>query len=98
MFNVIVERNGKFKPYNVIPYLISRYESTKEKTRPVTFEGFKDFIIQESKYQWWSRCEYEIILSDWPCQRTEEKWDVYRQVMMNINVITEILMANINKQ
>lgn len=46
-------------------------------------------------YQWWSRCEYEIILVDWPCQKKSEKWDVYKQVMMNIDIITEILMKNV---
>jgi hypothetical protein len=40
----------------------------------------------------WSRCEWEIILMDWPCQRHEEKWDVHRQISMNIDIIVDILM------
>ena len=59
---------------------------------PVTFDEFKKFVQQESQYQFWSRCEYEIILVDWPCQKTEEKWDVYDQIMMNLDIITQLVM------
>lgn len=62
---------------------------------PKTFDEFKDFIKKESQYQFWSRCEYEIILVDWPCQKTEEKWDVYNQIMMNLDVITQLVMDSI---
>nr|DAP34606.1 MAG TPA: Astrotactin-2 domain protein [Caudoviricetes sp.] len=84
--------NG-MEPFNVIPYLLCRYEESKDK--PVNFEEFKGFIEKESMYQWWSRCQYEIILSDWPCKHHEEKWDVHKQVMMNIDTITNILMNEV---
>lgn len=61
---------------------------------PKTFDEFKEFVKNESQYQFWSRCEYEIILSDWPSQSIEEKWDVYNQIMMNLDIVTEILMRN----
>ena len=64
---------------------------------PVTFDEFKDFVKKESQYQFWSRCEYEIILVDWPCQKTEEKWDVYDQIMMNLDTVTKILMECVDK-
>lgn len=80
----------KFKAYDIMPYLIDCYK--KEKKKPKTFEEFKDFIEKQSLYMYWSRCEYEIILVDWPCQKVEEKWDVYDQIMMNIDVITDIVM------
>ena len=62
---------------------------------PKIFDEFKEFVIKESQYQFWSRCEYEIILVDWPSQKTEEKWDVYNQIMMNLDLITETLMKNV---
>lgn len=46
-------------------------------------------------YQWWSRCEYEIILTDWPNQKKFEKWDVHEQVKMNIDIITELLINDV---
>ena len=65
-FNVINYdiNSRKFESYNIIPYLVSRYN--KSKNKPKTFGEFKEFIKNESMYQWWSRCEYEIILSPWP--------------------------------
>lgn len=94
-FNVIIYdfNSKKMVPYDIIPYLVRCYDKSNDK--PSTFEELKDFIIKESKYQWWSRCEYEIILSDWPNQDKEEKWDVYEQVMMNIDIITNIIFKEI---
>lgn len=82
-----------FKPYDVIPYLITEYKESKYDLK--TFDEFKNFILRISQYQWWSRCEYEIILSDWPTQKHEEKWDIFKQVKMNIDIITEIVMNEI---
>ena len=65
-FNVIIWdiNSKKFKTYNIMPYLEECYK--KEKNKPKTFEEFKEFIKREAQYRWWSRCEYEIILSPWP--------------------------------
>ena len=65
-FNVIgYDINKKeFVPYNIIPYLISQYQ--KETNKPKTFDEFKEFVKKKSMYQWWSRCEYEIVLGPWP--------------------------------
>lgn len=91
-FNVInFNFNSKrFESYNVIPYLVRCYN--KEENKPKTIAEFKKFIKKESRYQWWARTEYEIILLDWPCQKIEEKWDIYKQVMMNIDIITNVLI------
>lgn len=63
-FNVIIEDNGVFRPYDIIPYLIDQYN--KSKNKPKIFNDFKEFVEQESRYQWWARCEYEIVLGPWP--------------------------------
>lgn len=86
----------KFEPYDIMPYLIDKY--TESKKKPVSFEEFKSFIKVESMYQYWARCEYEIIICGWPNKETCEKWDIYKQIMMNIDIITEILMENINSK
>ena len=93
-FNVIVYNinTKKFKHYDIMPYLVDRYERLKAKDRPLSL---KKFIEDEARYEWWSRCEYEIILSDWPPSGVEEKWDVFKQIMMNIDVIRDILEENI---
>ena len=98
-FNVINYdcNRDKFYEYDIMPYLINVYNEKKKKEKPVTFEEFKKFIKDESLYQFWSRCEYEIILLDWPCQKHSEKWDVYKQIMMNLDIITNIFMDNVKE-
>ena len=50
-------------------------------------ERFGERVRSAIMYRYWSRCEYEIILSGWPPDKTrkfrEEKIDVYDQVMLN---------------
>lgn len=85
------------EPYDVIPHLVDEYSKSKKK--PVSFEEFRDFIDSEAKYQWWGRCEYEIIVSHWPpVKDKEEKWDVYQQIKMNLDVITNLVMQSVLKQ
>ena len=95
-FNVITwdPNSKKFVPYDVIPYLVEQYR--KAKTKPQSFDEFKIFIAKESMYQWWSRCEYEIVLQSWPKGDIEKKIDVHQQVMMNIDIVAKILMEEIN--
>ena len=77
-------------------YLYNEKKEKKE-TLPETFDEFKNFVKSEAKYQFWARCEYEIILIDWPCQKNHEKWDVYKQIMMNLHIVTKVFMENINE-
>ena len=47
-------------------------------------------------YQFWARCEYEVILVDWPGQKVEKKIDVWNQIEMNLDIVTKIVMDSIN--
>lgn len=86
----------KFEQYDVMPYFVNGYKSAKQK--PKTFDEFKKFVEDKSRYRFWSRCEYEIIVSDWPPNGISEKWDVHRQLMMNIDIVTQLLMDNVKKK
>ena len=94
-FNVITYdfNRREFAPYNVIPYLVDVYN--KEQPELESYDDFKEFVRKESMYQFWGRCEYEIILVDWPCQKKEEKWDVYDQILMNLDTITQLFIDSI---
>lgn len=94
-FNVIIEdvNRREFISYNIIPYLVQCYN--KEKNKPTTFEEFKTFIKKQSMYQWWARCEYEVILKSWPTGDREKKIDVYWQILMNLDLITDIVMEEV---
>lgn len=94
-FNAIIynPNKEKFEPYNVMDFFVDEYIEDKENLK--TFDEFKEFVERKSMWMFWSRCEYEIILSDWPPSGVEEKWDIHRQIMMNIDIVTEILMKNV---
>ena len=105
-YTIIYDCNRKrFEQYDVIPYLVKEYEELKKnkvmqryKPLPKTFDEFKEFVKDESLYRWWGRCEYEIILSSWPGQDVEEKWDIHRQIMMNLDIVTKIVMESIKEK
>lgn len=53
-----------------MPYLIECYKETKKKRSyrktPETFEEFKQFVTDESRYMYWARCEFEWLIGHWP--------------------------------
>lgn len=64
---------------------------------PKTLEDFKKFVKNESLYQYWARCEYEMICHGWPVKQNAHKLDVHEQIMMNLDIVAEILYNEINK-
>lgn len=77
--------------YDVLPYLRECYKEKKKKDRPKTLDEFKKFIENKSRYMFWSRCEYEMVCHGWPVSKNGYKIDIHEQIMMNIDVITNIL-------
>ena len=90
----------KIEHYDVLPYFRDRLEERIEKNKneeddyfkvPKSFDEFKKFVKNESLYQFWSRCEYEMIVHGWPVRKNDYKIDVHEQIMMNLDVISGIL-------
>jgi hypothetical protein len=100
-FNVIIDDfNAKtFGPYNIMRHLTRVYEDAKKNNidLPKTKEEFKEFVIKESRYMWWSRCEYEIVLHSWPSDSHHEKWDIFKQIEMNIDLIVDIYIESLKE-
>ena len=80
--------------YDIMPFLIDSYKKIK-KNKPKTFDEIKEFIINESRYRFWSRCEYEVIITGWPKQKREVKIDIFNQIMENIDVITAHFISHL---
>ena len=61
------------------------------------FDQFKQYILSWARYHFWSRCEYEIYATGVPDDEFKyaQKSDVYDQIEMNIDRITEYVMNNI---
>lgn len=99
-FNVITWEPNRnvFEPYDIMPYLRDCYKDTKKSRRkktPETVQEFEKFVRDELMHQYWGRCQYEVILKDWPCGKTEDKIDVFEQCDMNIELITRLLMEDV---
>jgi hypothetical protein len=94
-FNVIIsDFNAKrFVEYNVMTYFINEFE--KEENKPETFEDCKKFIDKCARYMFWSRCQYEVVLVEWPSASHQMKWDVYEQLKMNLDIVTKVFMENV---
>jgi hypothetical protein len=76
-----------------------------EKTRfmkyykvPETLDDFKEFVKDESQYQFWARCEYEMICHGWPVKNRDYKLDVHEQIMMNLDIVARILFEELGKK
>lgn len=92
-FNVLTwDFNGKnLTTTDVLPYFRDEYKRAKKNERPQTINEWKEFIKRWGMYRYWSRCEYEIIVSPWPAQDKRVKIDVWDQINSNIDIIAEIL-------
>ena len=78
--------------YDIMPFLIDSYKKIK-KNKPKTFDEIKEFIINESRYRFWSRCEYEIAVGGIHSKHPEnfEKIDAYYQLEMNLDHIVDYI-------
>lgn len=102
-FNVLVwdfNRDALFR-YDVMPYLLSQWEEMmkhrrrKDFHKPSTFDEVKEWILKESRYQFWSRCQYEIVVTGFPPGKNDTKIDVFAQIEMNIDIITRLFMESV---
>ena len=96
-FYAIIYDHGDraFVPYDIIPYLVEQYKKAKKSRRPKSHDEFVEFVDDWCKYRYWSRCEYEIIVSCWPGQDVEDKIDIYQQVKPNIDTVALLLEQSI---
>ena len=101
IWNVYVEdfNNKCIKTYNIFDHymfkqdLVKLYDKFKEDK--INFLYNVDLLL---KYYYWSKCEWEIILSDWPSSKkfNEMKLDVYSQIKNNWHIFSEYIWDNRN--
>ncbi|MCH5166886.1 MAG: hypothetical protein J1F35_03250 [Erysipelotrichales bacterium] len=98
-FNVIIENNGKFEPYNIMNYLkntwkefVKNYDEISKESDfnedsegneywkfPRTYKEIKKWVDNQLKYRYWGRCEYELVLSQWPYYELDEDTSKYKK-------------------
>lgn len=59
-------------------------------------DAFLEAVRRSLMYYYWSKCEWEIIISHWPPRENahDEKIDVYDQIMLNWPQFSEYIWNN----
>lgn len=94
-FNVLIWdiNSDKLITYDILPYFRREYDEATKSKRPKTREEWTDFVKRKGLYMYWSRCEYEILITGWPtCDKSSCKIDVWYQIENNFDIIVDILM------
>ena len=93
--------------YDIMPYLVDTYKECNKKKnwwmfddtkhKPETYEDFKHFVTRTCKNRFWSRCEYEFLMTPWPpSPDITIKIDGWDQIEANLDVVINIFIQNIN--
>ena len=81
VWNVFNERNGEIFPVNIFEYNYKFVEDllTAKKKYKDNFEEFANYIRESLQYYYWSKCEYETIITSWPPYIESEELDRINQ-------------------
>lgn len=87
IWKVMLYDNGRARAYNVFNN-ISFNKAVQEEIMSVpelTFEFIEQRVKELAQWQFWSRCEYEFLVTGWPPSTHDKpyKLDVYEQLRMN---------------
>ena len=104
IWNVYVEDFNKkqIDAYNIFNHYSFNEDVKKAyKRHKDDFHAFSQAVKNSLMYYFWSKCEWEVILSDWPPSDnfSAAKVSVYDQVMMNWDVFIQYVwkMAHMRK-
>lgn len=105
-FNVLLydDNRKQATPYDVVPYFVREWNDTRHeafgKSNIKTKSDFKAWVMNESQYEFWGRCQFEFLMAPWP-YRTDTledelyKIDVHEQIMLNIDTLVDILIKEL---
>lgn len=109
-FNVIIHNfnTGKFEKYDILAYLSAAWDQCAQKHSWVYSVDYDiqvaekpedvdiaHWVDSELRHQFWSRCQYEMVLSGWPDTNKTAKVDIYWQCEMNMDLIVELFKENL---
>lgn len=95
----------KIEPYNIFEHggfykdCHQYLSEAVKKKKDLSGKELEEKIRRSLQYYFWSKCEWEIILSPWPfTERVPQiKIDVYDQVMLNWEAFYSYLLAHIGE-
>ena len=79
-----------FNAQKIIKWNIFNHSSFREEVKTLLNDNsikteFSEKLRKSLMYYFWSKCEYEIILSPWAGRADDIKIDIYDQIIMNFN-------------
>ena len=93
--------SGKIEEYNVFDHFSFLEDCKKNyKKNKEDKEKFEEQLKRDAMYYFWSKCEWEIILSHWPPNKNssdkfkDRKIDVYDQLKLNWDSFVNYLLEN----
>jgi len=64
--------------------------------RDIAFEAYEQILNRECMYYYWSKCEWEMIVSAWPPRDgSDKKIDVYSQLKANWELFKNIVIEDL---
>jgi hypothetical protein len=75
--------------YNVMTGIAELLYKKVKKKEVYNRASLKEFLKKEFMYNYWSRTEYEILVSGLSSDANIEKIDIYEQLEMNLDNITD---------
>lgn len=64
--------------------------------RDIAFEAYEQILDRECMYYYWSKCEWEVIVSAWPPRDgSDRKIDVYSQLKANWELFKNIVIEDL---
>lgn len=79
-----------FEYFNVFDhYRFSEDTKRNFKKNKDNFEEFKERLRGDLMYYFWSKSEWELILSSWVGRSEEKKIDVFDQIKPNLEIFTK---------
>lgn len=83
----------RIKTYNIFNHAAFRDYCKCAVRMAKSPDEFEDMIRHDLMYHFWSKCEWEVIMSGWPPSKRfhDKKIDVYNQVRLNWGAFIDYL-------
>ena len=87
----------EIKSYNIFKNigLMNSLYKLKRQLKDHNQEWFLEEARKQIMYYYWARSEYEIIIKPWVSEKPEVKVDIYDQVYLNWDRISEYIWNNL---
>ena len=90
--------HGRF--FEDVCKIISKYNEANSEGIVNTIQSTDEWLSEEIRsslmYYFWSKCEWEVVITDWPRGEVEKKIDVYQQVRLNWSRFIRYIKEEIN--